>query len=64
MVFEPGPPSIRVSKPVVSREGMHPVATAGLVSAGGGPVLFNRGAMVVTVPGRQRAVKIAGCPSP
>jgi hypothetical protein len=34
------------------------------VSSDGGPVLLNRGAMVVTVLGQQRAVEIAGCPSP
>jgi len=64
VVFEPGAPSIWVPEAVVSREGMHPVATAGLVSGDGGPVLLNRGAMVVTVLGQQRAVEIAGCPSP
>ncbi|MCA3452947.1 MAG: hypothetical protein IOC92_12375 [Rhodobacter sp.] len=64
VVFEPGPASIWVSEAVVSREGTHLIATADLVSGDGGPVLLNRGAMVVTVLGQQRAVEIAGCPSP
>jgi DsbC/DsbD-like thiol-disulfide interchange protein len=64
VVFEPGPASIWVSEAVVSRDGAHLVATADLVSGDGGPVLLNRGAMVVTVLGQERAVEIAGCPSP
>ena len=64
VVFEPGHPAIWVSEATVSRDGAHLVATADLVSGDGGPVLLNRGAMVVTVLGQQRAVEIAGCPSP
>ena len=64
VVFEPGPSSIWVSEAAVRRDGAHLVATADLVSGDGGPVLLNRGAMAVTVLGKETAVEIAGCPSP
>lgn len=64
VVFEPGQSPIWVSESVVSRKGQHLVATADFVSNDGGPVMLNRGTIVVTVLGRESAVEIAGCPAP
>ncbi len=63
VVFEPGG-AIWASEAVVRREGGLLTATADLVPGDSGPLALDRGAMIVTVLGQDRAVEIIGCPAP
>jgi hypothetical protein len=64
VVFEPGRPSIWASDAEVSRKGGDLLAAADFVFGADGPMVLDRGAIVVTVLGQQTAVEIAGCPAP
>lgn len=64
VVLEPGQPSVWVSEAETARHGARLTAVSDLVGPGGAPFALDRGAMVVTVLGDDRAVEIRGCPAP
>ncbi len=64
VVIEPGQPGIWASEAESARHGGELVAVAEMVAPSGQPFALDRGAMVVTVLGRDRAVEVRGCPAP
>lgn len=64
VVIEPGRAAVWVSEAVVLRDAGRLTASVDLVADRGKPVLLDRGGLVVTVLGRDRAVEVTGCPAP
>jgi DsbC/DsbD-like thiol-disulfide interchange protein len=64
VVVEPGQNGIWVSEAAVRREGQTLTAHVEMIPMTRGAMAVDRGGIVVTVLGRNRAVEITGCPSP
>lgn len=63
-VIEAGSPDLWVSEPEVTREGGRLIARSDVMSASRGPILIDRGGIVITLIAGERALEVRGCPAP
>ena len=63
-VIEAGSPDLWVSQPDLTREGGRLIARSDVMSASGGPILIDRGGIVITLIAGERALEVRGCPAP
>lgn len=64
VMVEPGVPGVWVSAADVSRSGNELRAVVDMIGPSDGPIALTRGAILMTVLGKHRAVEISGCAAP